>query len=499
MTFKTDGLATTGTRKVEPNPDGMTDVFSRIGYSLGEAIADVIDNSIDAGARTVVLQLHCQDSEIRRITIADDGCGMTATRLDEIMQFGVHVERETSRLGKYGIGLKTASFSQCDVFTVVSKVENRCSARRWSLESAKEDWKLELIDDGQAAKFWKRDWTPIAPAARSGTIVVWDSLRRLISEKNGFESAIAKLRLGLSIELGMRFHRFIESDKLKLYIREQSDQGRGVSEAIKALNPFDYGKSSGKKGYPISFPVRLPGYPELGVEAHIWPPKSAHANYKLGSGAVLKRQGFYFYRNDRLIQAGGWHGYKSEEAHFSLARLRVDLPPEFDSAFQLTVQKNGCNPPPQFLEGLKEAKVGNTSFPGYLEAAQDAYRNAPSVSDEVAFPAGGGLPKSIGAALRRHIKSQNEGAPLRKVSFVWKRLEARRVIQVDLPASQVLVNTTYRTKLFGGRVGAKSMAPFLTLLFVALRDILVYDRAGKRVKVRERELNEMLLRVVETD
>jgi hypothetical protein len=243
----------------------------------------------------------------------------------------------------------------------------------------------------------------------------------------------------------------------------------------------------------------LPGYPKLDVEAHIWPPKSTHANYKLGSGAVLKRQGFYFYRNDRLIQAGGWHGYKAEEPHFSLARLRVDLPPAFDSLFQLTVQKNGCNPPPQFLEGLKDAKVGSTSFASYLETAQDAYRNAPSVSDEVAIPAGPVLSTRIAAALRKHIKSQNEGAPLRKVSFAWQRLEARRVIRVDLPASRVLVNTTYRTKLFGGKVGSKAMAPFLTLLFVALRDILVYDRAGKRVKDRERELNEMLLRVVETD
>ncbi len=493
----TNDLPTKHTETLAPNPNGMTEVFSRIGYSLGEALADVIDNSIDARAKHVLIQIHRSKSHISRISIADDGCGMSPLDLARIMQFGVQSENTRSRLGKYGIGLKTASFSQCSAFTVISRAQGAVSARRWSFELAKRGWKIEVIDDAAAAAYWKRDWAPIAANASSGTIVVWDQLQRLVPESDGIEAAISKLRNGLRIELGMKFHRFIESGRMRLFIREQFEDRSSVPEAVSALDPFGYESRAGRKGYPITFTIRMANDVRLKAEAHIWPPKTQSPNYKLGSGSVVKRQGFYFYRNDRLIEAGGWHGYKSEEPHSSLARVLIDLPTELDAAFQLTVQKTGCSPPPEFLKHLRTAKVGDTSFADYLEAAQDTYRNAPETPSVVAVP-GRGLPKNVSAALRKLIKSKHKDAAARRIAFEWKLLPLTKVVEIDLGTSRVLLNSAYKSKLRGSRSSESAMAPFLALLFVNLQDYLAYERTGKRVQQREDELNEVLIKVVNT-
>lgn len=488
-------LPTESTETLEPNPDGMTDVLTRIGYSLGEALADIIDNSIDARAKHVVIQLHRTNATISRISIADDGCGMTPAHLSRVMQFGVRGEHRTPRLGKYGIGLKTASFSQCSAFTVISKSNGTVSARRWSFALAKKGWKIEVVSEEAALKYWKRDWAPIRHDAPSGTIVVWDELQRLLAESEDLEAAIAKLRNKLRIELGMKFHRFIEAGKLRLFIRELSDAGASVPEPIDALDPFGYGGRPGRKGYPITFNLRLEGDIRLKAEAHIWPPKSQSPNYKLGSGAVVKRQGFYFYRNDRLIEAGGWHGHKSEEPHYSLARVRIDLPSELDAEFQLTVQKTGCKPPPEFLKGLQAAKVGDTSFVDYLDAAQETYRNAPREQAELPVP-GRGLPKDVAAAIRKVIRAKHRGTKPRRISFEWKSLAPVKVIEIDLGSSTVILNSMYRSALVGKRSSVRSMAPFIALLFVNLQEYLAYERTGKRVQQREDEINAILAKVI---
>ncbi|NBO19403.1 MAG: hypothetical protein EBV03_09295, partial [Proteobacteria bacterium] len=117
--------------------------------------------------------------------------------------------------------------------------------------------------------------------------MVWDKLGDLVSGADSFNKAIAKLRKDLSIELGLRFHRFIERGDLKLFIREQSDGSAGVLEELLPLDPFGYRGAPGAPGYPIKFPISLEYGKSLGIEAHIWPPKSKDSNYKLGAGTVV--------------------------------------------------------------------------------------------------------------------------------------------------------------------------------------------------------------------
>src|SRR5207248_876268 len=94
--------------------------------------------------------------------------------------------------------------------------------------------------------------------------------------------------------------------------------------AVKALDPFGY-PTTGNLQYPRTFTVSIDGCDAIQLAAHIWPAKSNLEQYK-GIGSVIERQGFYFYRNDRLVQAGGWNGFRQPEHHLSLARVAVDLP-----------------------------------------------------------------------------------------------------------------------------------------------------------------------------
>jgi hypothetical protein len=146
-----------------------------------------------------------------------------------------------------------------------------------------------------------------------------------------------------------------------------------AQEEVAALNPFDYDTQQ-TKFQPRAFPLDLSPLGTLIMEAHIWPPRSTSKNYKLDR--AVGRQGFYFYRNDRLLQAGGWNDLRADtEPHLSLARVMIDLPPQFDAYFSLDVQKASIKAPPSFLTTLKAAVDNQKSgFGAYLREAERAYR-----------------------------------------------------------------------------------------------------------------------------
>src|SRR5262249_5620090 len=151
------------------------------------------------------------------------------------------------------------------------------------------------------------------------------------------------------------------------------------------VNPFGY-PESGDPHYPRQFNIDLGDPGTLKALAHIWPKKSTSIEYKLGSGKVAERQGFYFYRNDRLIQAGGWNGVinQDDEPHLSLARVEISLPPQMDDAFGLKVQKSSVEVPANFADAVDASRAGNLSFEGYRSDARKTYgRAAPKPVQEL--------------------------------------------------------------------------------------------------------------------
>ena len=126
-------LRVTGSDKIDPNPGGIITAFARIGYKLTEAVADIVDNAVDAKATNILIRFFCSEDAIRRVAFVDDGDGMSDATLSKAMQFGTSTKHPESQLGKYGIGMKSASFSQCRHLSVVTVSGGSAAGRRWRI------------------------------------------------------------------------------------------------------------------------------------------------------------------------------------------------------------------------------------------------------------------------------------------------------------------------------------------------------------------------------
>lgn len=480
----------------DPNPPdagGTVDALSRIGYSLEQALADLIDNSVDASATDVLIRFYRDAKMVRRIVIVDNGCGMNDDVLRQAMRFGARQAHRKSDLGKYGIGLKTASLSQCDNFSVISLTEkSQLCARRWTRESVTQNWLCERLDLRNAESLLLQ-FQLVIDLARSGTLVVWDQLdHNPIGVKGRQLSTLFKK---LDVHLGLTFHRYLAAKMLQIRMDSFNiDTGKtGPEYMVASLDPFSY-RQSGHPDYPKEFHAKLLGHPSLKLIAHIWPPHSSGPGYELGGGNVASRQGFYFYRNDRLIQAGGWNGFRGEaEPHSSLARVAVDLPTEMDSVFRLKVQKSGLDAPPAFVEAIREARSGTKPFSEYVAEATEVYRTTrtPNVTPVVPHP-GEGFPEVLQAWAGRFVGPQ---VNKHQVSLHWVELPETEVFQIDAIEGILSLNIVYHKQLVLGS-GTQLVE---SLLYLLLQDDLNPDLPSRSGLFLVTALNELLYNLVKTE
>lgn len=491
MTQRLDliALAATGSEHNPPDPQGTADSLRRMGHSLEDALAEIVDNALDAKATSILVRFYRKDSRILRVVIADDGAGMSEQILRQSMQYGVRRSHEATELGKYGIGLKTASFSQCTEITVVSRTKRQApNGRRWNQSAiADEEWRQQIISKEDCARLFKEDWGPVN-VAQSGTLVVWDALDSAALRGAAQGAAMERLFDRLATSLGMTFHRFLDDDDVKIAL-DVVDLGAddvAIGREVASLNPFGY-QSSGNAAYPISFPVRVEGLGSFKVEGHIWPPNSREPNYRLGGGRVASRQGFYVYRNRRLINAGGWFGMRGDsEPHSSLARVRFDLPPTFDAHFHLSVQKNRVQPPEAFLQALETARSGRTSFGDFIQDAQATYRKKPRAPRTTVVAASRSSPRASIA------QSDSNPETVIRVSYVWKRLGTRTVFEVSPDRRKLVLNSRFRRD-----IGDSLAGTFLkTLLLHALSAHLGKQRVMTAERELVRRINAELLKAI---
>lgn len=346
---------------VNPGAAAMIESLRAYGYSLNTAIADLIDNSISASAKNIWIHLHW-DGDASWVSIADDGSGMDDSVLKNAMRPGSNNpldERSESDLGRFGLGLKTASFSQCRSLTVASKITGAAnSLRRWDLDYVGKHNEWRLLKDarqGSEERFTQLD------TLEHGSVVLLENLDRLCyqqhakdeSQRRKFFSRIDSLAQHVS----MVFHRFMAGkDGLNIFIN-----GSGDDHKLKPWDPFLSTKDATspqpdeKKTFHDGV-VRVKGYvlphkDKLGTEDH---------EAAAGPGGWNDQQGFYVYRNKRLLVAGSWlglggrrHGWTKEE-HYKLARIKVDIPNSMDSAWQIDVKKSAAVPPLLVAEWLEE-------------------------------------------------------------------------------------------------------------------------------------------------
>jgi len=467
-------IRTTGTEKLTPDERKAGEFFPRLGYSFADAVADLIDNSIDAEAEKIHVRFVRAPTGIVRVIIADDGRGMTDRELREAMRFGSRTTKGGKKLGKYGIGLKSASLSQADTVTVLSRQGRSAHGRRWTRENVKKGWLCETLSSADVRKALSGE-VGIVSFRRAGTMVIWEDLEHLRVLPDNIDEVLQKTMRRLAIELGIRFHRFLADGRLQIAIDQHvlPDAPTGIMTQVQPLDPFSYLKS-GHDQYPATLRVRIDGH-VVPVEMHIWPAKSSAPGYKLGGGKTAQRQGFYFYRNARVIQAGGWNNLRADdsEPHLSLARVKVDLPPELDSMFKLDVAKRSLQPPPDFLVEVRKSRTPDgIGFEQYLKHAETAYRRQ-KTKEGARFPfvPGMGMPARIRRAVTSLLKERGTGTP-KKVGFAWRRLNPDEVFRIDAASDTLLLNAQYRGRLAQGRTGDAQTLK-LALMF------LLQDEFGK--------------------
>lgn len=313
-----------------------------LGYSLQTAVADLIDNSISAEATRVDISIEWR-AETLRIAIRDDGVGLSKHKLIEAMRFGAggpNAARRENDLGRFGLGLKTASLSQARRFTVASWHSGELSIFRWDLDHLERDgagWDLlEGAAPGSETCFetFHRE--------RRGTIVLWENVdfgrKTERPDPDWFRGELALLER----HLGMVFHRFLADGRLKIFISNTS---------IEPWDPFleNSDPPSDRVGTDnINAPggrVRVAGF----VMPH--PDRFANSTELARGGGPegwAAQQGFYVYRGDRILTHGGWAGLGkrwTRAASSQLARIRVEIPTSADTEWQIDVKKSVARPP----------------------------------------------------------------------------------------------------------------------------------------------------------
>lgn len=483
---------------LEPEPGGTIDGLSNLGYRFAEAVAEVTDNSLDFGAKNLLIRIQQSETAVTRIYVADDGAGMDADELKKGMKFGNSPEARPGRISKYGMGMKIASFSQCKALTVLSRTHSgNVVARRWSLHNIAKGWLCENLDPAVPREILDESWGPVS-LRKHGTLVIWDDLRRTGNPRDPVAKTIDRLERELGDHLGMVYHRFLSTGRAKIlmHVHQEGQKPNRVLVPITALNPFGY-TVSGKPSFPKTFTLDLGAHGTLPMRAHIWPPNLKTPEYRLG-GRTAARQGFYFYRNDRLIIAGGWFGYlqQDSEPHKSLARVEVDLPERLDAPFNLGLRKTGITPPDEFIPALEAARSGRVSFSDYVQAAEAVYRRKKK-AEPGDFPSvpGDGFPVKLRNRIARVLA---QGEPrVREVTLKWTRLPDDTAFDIDRQDACILLNTRLKGEFLERRGLRDRVEKLLKLLmFFMLREELDKKKASKNRRQRLDCLNSVFVDLI---
>jgi Histidine kinase-, DNA gyrase B-, and HSP90-like ATPase len=333
------------TRNAPPRAAAMLEALRGLGYSPAAALADIVDNSVSACATEVRISFIWNGTK-SRIAVLDDGRGMSDPELESAMTLGDKSpldDRSSSDLGRFGMGLKTASFSQCRRLTVATAKDGASSCLRWDLDAlaAKPDagW---LLFEGPATA--SKPFIAPLTGKKNGTLVLWETLDRIVT--NGYTAEdFTDLIDRVEGHLAMIFHRLLQGPRPRLRIMLN---GRLVAP----WDPFMMGHPAKTLHSPVERKISDAGLIE--IECHVLPHKDklTPKQYENSAGpdGWTAQQGFYVYRGGRLLVAGGWLGlgqgraWNREQAH-QLARIRLDIPNTADAAWKIDIRKSTARPP----------------------------------------------------------------------------------------------------------------------------------------------------------
>jgi Histidine kinase-, DNA gyrase B-, and HSP90-like ATPase len=371
---------------ITPSAARLTESLRDIGYDFMSAVADVVDNSIMADATRVEIVIEF-DGEDSWVLVADDGCGMTANGLVEALRYGTRRSYSRGDLGRYGLGLKTASLSQCRSVTVVtcsSLTTGRVSTRTLDLDLISEWDEWLVVDPGRQPLVQRaRDWLSSEP----GTVVIWQKLDRVLPERRP-DGGWARRRLTAlaaktAEHLGIVFHRFLENA-----------EGPGLvitvnGQKVEPWNPFAPGEPSRTELAQQRFELAVNDIVgTVTLQRFVLPSRdqfSSPVEFERLSGPLNwnRQQGLYIYRAERLVQWGGWNGIRGIDEHTKLARAALDFDTDLDSVFNINVAKMRVTIPPE-LRQMIERPINELC--GHADSAYRKNSSRPAKSSDDTVP-----------------------------------------------------------------------------------------------------------------
>jgi hypothetical protein len=471
-------------RRIDPN---LRKVLQAIrGYDFKSAIADIVDNAIDAATNGFVrIRIDFvidRQGTLSAIRCCDDGHGMDQGTLIEAMRFGADGGKGEADLGKFGMGLKVASFSQAKELRVATKrAESFPIGLLGDIEEIKESAKYHDLGPPECKDAFDR-WVGSQFDTTHGTVVEWRQLSGHLSDPGEGAQIAARLQRETSTHVGLTFHRLI-GRKCEISTVIIEDDEMGIPVHIVALDPFACPTPLASFS-PVTGSVDYHGS-VIRVRAAIWNPlDKAHAGFSLPGGKV-KRQGLYWYRNDRLLRGGGWDDLLPPEVSDSdlvLARLSIDIPAKLDESLGLNVEKTGVSLRAGPLQRklwkveLKNSKERITMVT-FLNRARDAAKKRGNKGQRgQAILPSAGLPHSLRSKIRERLRIKRPT----EISIRWTNLDSERLFDVDKESMTLWLNSEYRERITGGRNTGADAPVFKTLIYMLTSEQFLRSRTSKK-------------------
>lgn len=349
--------------ELPPDPGRVAEGLRDTGYDFNMAISDIIDNSIAANATKIDVSFNLNPRDEINIYIADNGTGMNKAGLRNAMKYGSKQRKEKNSLGKFGLGLKTASTAFCRKLSLVSRYDDN--------QVLKITWDLDVI----ARNGWKpikskptKDELKILNSIAgdgTGTLVVWEKVDRLLQKsideyasKSGVTNAIKNKKDKLAYHLAITFQRFLDFD-------DRRARNVEISIDMNKINPIDpfcvkeeLTECVLEKRIKITVDGGADKYPVI-LKAYVLPRPEEFSTEKAKSEARVSTntEGFYVYRENRLINYGGWFGMFTSEPHYSLLRIEFSFTEELDNTFNVDIKKSRILPADEIIDYLKDTFI----------------------------------------------------------------------------------------------------------------------------------------------
>lgn len=335
--------------ELPPGASSLTEAMRDIGYSLETAVADIIDNSITAHATEVNIHFDFESSN-SRLCVIDNGIGMSRDTLINAMRHGSkhpRTERPADDLGRFGLGLKTASFSQCRRLTVVSSQNKKLEAATWDLDtvSNEDKWALDVLEPRDIAAL-----PYIDELGETGTMVLWEKLDRLHGRETLTKEILYEKIELVDRHLALVFHRFLSGE-----IKGKKLNIKLNGHKVDAFDPFCISNKATQllpeeichvEGHDVKIqPYILPHHSKLSPSEH---------EYYQTRSEFVSNQGVYVYRNNRLMAWGSWFRLVPKDESTKLARVKIDFPNALDELWTIDIKKSRAYPPQEVRKKLRQ-------------------------------------------------------------------------------------------------------------------------------------------------